>query len=340
MIRAATLREVAERAGVHPSTASRALNVTTRRLVNEDTVKRVLTAARELGYRPNLLARGLKTNKTYTVGMLIPDLTNPLFPPIARGIEDTLAAAEYTLILANTDGDPDRERQIVQSLLTRRVDGLILATAHRKAPEIDELIASGVPVVLVNRTMDDPPVPSVTGDDHAGVGLGIKHLVRLGHRRIAHVAGPQYTSTGLARYQSFFAWMKSEGLEPDPALIAEADWFSEEPGAKAFRHIIETGADFTAVVAANDLIAIGCYDILKERSLEVGPDVSVVGYNDMPFADKLHPPLTTVRIPHYQIGVKAAEAVLAFIQGTSLGAVAVRLPPSLVVRESTAPAPR
>jgi LacI family transcriptional regulator len=335
----ATLRDVAERAGVHPSTASRALNPSTRSLVNEDTVSRVLEAARQLGYRPNSLARALKTNRTFTIGMLVPDLTNPLFPPIVRGIEDSLGEADYTLILANTDNDAQKEHSIVRTMLARRVDGLILATAQRKAPVIDELIEAGMPVVLVNRTMDEPRVPSVTGDDHAGIGLAVRHLVSLGHRRIAHVAGPQHVTTGLTRYQSFIAWMKSEGQEPDPELIVFAEWFSEEPGAKAFQELIDRRDDFTAVVAANDLIAIGCYDVLKERDLRVAVDVSVVGYNDILFADKLSPPLTTIHIPHYQIGVKAAELILQVIEAGESSPVAVRLAPSLVVRHSTGPAP-
>lgn len=335
----ATLRDVAQMAGVHPSTASRALNPSTRSLVNDETVERVLKAAETLGYRPNSLARGLKTNRTFTIGMLLPDLTNPLFPPIVRGIEDTLGEADYTLILANTDNDEEKERSILRSMLTRRVDGLILATARRKAPVIDELIEAGMPVVLVNRTMDDPPVPSVTGDDHAGIGLAVRHLVSLGHERIAHVAGPQEVTTGLTRYQSFIAWMQSEGLEPDPALVVFAEWFHEEPGAKAFLELVEADEEFTAVVAANDLIAIGCYDVLKERDLRPGRDVSVVGYNDMLFADKLSPPLTTIRIPHYQIGVKAAELILEVVEGEETGSVAIRLAPSLVVRKSTGPVP-
>lgn len=340
MQKAPTLRDVAERAGVHSSTASRALNAATRALVSDETVDRVLRAARELGYRPNSLARGLKTNKSYTVGMLLPDLTNPLFPPIVRGVEDTLARADYTLILGNTDNDPEREAGVLQSMVTRRVDGLILATAHRHSPLIDALIDDGVLVVLVNRATDDLRVTSVTGDDHAGIGQAVRHLVSLGHRRVAHVAGPRHISTGLARYQSFVAWVESEGIESDPDLVVEAGWFSEEPGAKAFGELMDRKAPFTAVVAANDLIAMGCYDVLAERGLRVGIDISVVGYNDIPFADKLHPALTTVRIPQYQIGVKAADAMLDAIESPSAhGAMAIRLMPSLVVRASTGPAP-
>ncbi|HKX75076.1 MAG TPA: LacI family DNA-binding transcriptional regulator [Acidimicrobiia bacterium] len=340
MIRPATLRDVAEAASVHPSTASRALNVATRDLVNDETVERVLAAARQLGYRPNSLARGLKTNRSLTVGMLVPDLTNPLFPPIVRGIEDTLAAADYTLILANTDNQPERESQTVAKMLDRRVDGLILATAQRDTPLVEDVMGAGVPVVLVNRRVDDPQVPAVTGDDHAGIGLAVKHLVELGHRRIAHVAGPQNVSTGLERHLSFLAWMQLSGLETDPDLIVFADWYQEDPGVKAFQTLLDLRHDFSAVVAANDLLAIGCYDVLNDANLKVGVDVSVTGYNDMPFADKLHPPLTTVRIPHYQIGVKAAELMLDILEnGEGASSISIKLAPSLVVRKSTGAPP-
>jgi LacI family transcriptional regulator len=338
MHRAVTLREVADRAGVHPSTASRALNPATRDLVNEITTERVRAAAKELGYRPNSLARGLKTNKTFSIGMLLPDLTNPLFPPIVRGVEDTLGTADYTLILGNTDNDGDREAHLIASMMNRRVDGLILATAQRQTPAIDQLLASELPLVLVNRTVDDHTVPSVTTDDHAGVGLAVRHLVELGHTRIAHVGGPQHLSTGLDRYQGFVAWMKIMGLEVDPQLVSFADWYHEDPGAKALWSILDRRSDFTAVVAANDLIAIGCYDVLNDMGRTIGGDLSVTGYNDMPFADKLSPPLTTVQIPHYQLGVRAADLMLELLdEGKASSSVSIKLAPSLVVRRSTGP---
>ena len=340
MQRAVTLREVADQAGVHPSTASRALNPSTRDLVNEGTIDRVTAAARDLGYRPNSMARGLKTNKTFSIGMLLPDLTNPLFPPIVRGVEDVLGTADYTLILGNTDNDAEREGQLLASMMNRRVDGLILATAHRNTPAIDELVESGLPLVLVNRTVDDQKVPSVTTDDHAGIGLAVRHLVELGHTRIAHVGGPQHLSTGLDRYQGFVAWMKIMGLDVDPDLVSFADWYHEDPGAKAFWAILDRRADFTAVIAANDLIAIGCYDVLGDTGRSIGGDVSVVGYNDMPFADKLSPPLTTVQIPHYQVGVRAADLMLEILDDSDDSVpVSIKLTPTLAARRSTGPAP-
>ena len=174
-----TLKDVARRAGVHPGTASRALNVETRSLVNGDTAQRVLAAAEELGYRPNPIARGLKTSRSYTVGVLIPDLTNPLFPPIVRGIQDRLEEAAYTPLIANTDNDPDRERADIEAMRARHVDGLITATARRDHGLPSGLERVSLPVVLVNRRLEDGARPSVVADDRKGVGLAVEHLVAL-----------------------------------------------------------------------------------------------------------------------------------------------------------------
>jgi len=337
--RTVTLRDVAEAASVHTSTASRAINERTRPQVNADTVTRVLAAAARLGYQPNALARGLKVRRTMTIGMLIPDLTNPLFPPIVRGIEDRCTESGYTVLLANTDNDDAKERSILEVMARRRVDGLIIATAHREYPLLQQVLQSDYPVVLVNRTADEPHLPSVSGDDHAGIGLAVRHLIELGHTRIAHLAGAADVSTGLGRHQSFVSWMGSEGLTVDPELIVNCTWFTQQAGAEAFATLLDRGGAPTAVVAANDLLALGCYDVAAERGIRIPQDVSVVGYNDIPFTDRFAPPLTSIRIPHYQIGVQAAELMLEAIDGPPPVNVAVRLPPELIVRASTGPPP-
>src|SRR5215204_4653116 len=185
-----TLKDVARLAGVHAGTASRALNEDTRSLVSEETARRVLEAAAELGYRPNPIARGLKTSRSYTIGVVIPDLLNPLFPPIVRGIQDRLEEAAYTPLIANTDNDTDRERADFEAMRARHVDGLITATARRDRGLPPGLEDVEMPIVLVNRRLEDGGRPSVVADDRAGVALAVEHLASLGHRRIAHLAGP------------------------------------------------------------------------------------------------------------------------------------------------------
>jgi len=333
---AVTLRDVARVAGVHPATVSRALNVETRGLVNEETARRVLKAAEKLGYQPNPIARGLKTNQSYTIGVLIPDLTNPLFPPILRGIEDRLETAGYTPLIANTDNDPERELLDSQTMRARQVDGIIAATARRDHRLHDALLEAGTELVLVNRRQEELPVSSATADDRMGMRLSVEHLASLGHRRIAHLAGPLDYSTGLDRYEGFHEAMRAAGLEPDPELVLVAEAFTESEGARLCGQLMSDGRQFTAVAAANDLLALGCYDVFADRGVSCPADISVVGFNDMPFAARFNPPLTTIHIPHYEIGKAAAELMLERLQDGESQPRDIRLEPSLTVRDSTA----
>ncbi|MQB01451.1 MAG: substrate-binding domain-containing protein [Actinobacteria bacterium] len=332
-----TLKDVARRAGVHTGTASRALNPQTRSLVNPETATKVMRAADDLGYRPNPIARGLKTNRSFTIGVLVPDLTNPLFPPIVRGIEDTLATVGYTALLANSDNDPDKERLHFETMRSRQVDAFILATAQRDHPLIEDAIVADVPIVLVNRTVESTRAFAVITDDHRSAELAVTHLFELGHTKIAHIAGPERFSTGKARYHGFVDTMKKVGLKPDRTLIRASRAFTEREGATTFRKLLDGKGEFTAVFAGNDLIALGCYDVMTETGMRCPEDVSIVGCNDIPFLDKLRPPLTTIKIPHYEMGVRATQLVLEQLQSPSAEPVTVLLEPELVVRGSTCP---
>jgi LacI family transcriptional regulator len=195
-----TLKDVARRAGVHPATASRALSPQTRLLVSDATARRVVDAAIALGYRPNAVARSLRTRRSHTIGVLIPDLNNPLFPPIVRGLEDRLAADGYVALLGNTDGRFDREQQVFEQMRARHVDGYALATATLNSSLLAEAARDGLNVVLMNRVAGDS-FPSVSVDNDRGVRLAVAHLAGLGHREISCIAGPQGLSTGLNRYR-------------------------------------------------------------------------------------------------------------------------------------------
>jgi len=333
----ATLRDVARVAGVHPGTVSRALNPQTRGLVNERTARRVLDAAKELGYRPNPIARGLRTNRSNTIGVLVPDLMNPLFAAVVRGIEDGLREGGYTPLIANTDNDAERERIAFEAMSARQVDGFIAATARRDQWLLADQMRAGVKVVLVNRRVDSDALPAVTGDDLAGIELAVQHLVSLGHRRIAHLAGSQALYTGWSRHRGFLDAMEAGGLELDPDLIVFSEAFTEREGARCCTELLARRRDFTAIVAGNDLLALGCYDALERHGLRCPDDMSVVGYNDMPFVDRFRPPLTTVRIPHYELGATAARLMLEQLRATDPPARQLLLAPELVVRGSTAP---
>ena len=332
-----TLRDVAADAGVHPATASRALNPGTRALVNAETARRVLDSAERLGYRPNPIARGLKTNRSYTIGVVVPDLRNPLFPPIARGVEERLEPSGYTSLLANTDNDHEREKLSFEAMRARQVDGIITGSARRHHPLLRELCDTGLPVVQVNRRMDDDDIPSVAADDIGGVRLAIDHLVGLGHTQIAHVAGSLETSTGQQRFDGFLQAMQAHGLDTDPALMPTALNYSEAEGHRLTKALIDSGRPFTAILAGNDLMALGCIDAINEAGLRCPEDVSVVGFNDMDWSARFAPPLTTVRVPHYELGVQAADLLLERLATDEPGpAKHLVLPVEMVVRGSTA----
>lgn len=335
MAQRATLKDVATEAGVHTSTASRALNDLTRNVVNAETVARVLEAAHRLGYAPHPLARGLRTNQTMTVGIVIPDVENPLFGPIIAGAESSLGDDGYSLLIANTEHDHPDPDSVIRALLDRQVDGLILATALREDGFLDRLRNQGTPIVLVNRTTEATNVSSVLTDDHAGIGLAVEHLEALGHVAIGHVAGPSYLSTGLYRSAAFLDWTQRLDLIADRSNIEEAKWFQVDPGYEAARSLLERRPDLTALVAANDLLALGAYRAIRDMGLEVGKDISVTGYNDLPLMDLMEPGLTTVRVPLREMGAEAARRLLLCISQGSHEATQVMLTPKLVVRGST-----
>jgi LacI family transcriptional regulator, galactose operon repressor len=332
--RPATLRDVATAAGVHPATASRALNPGTRLLVSEDTARRVSEAAIRLGYRPNPVARSLRTRRSHTIGVLIPDLNNPLFPPMIRGIEDRLAEYGYVALIGNTDADLAKEHLVFDQMRARHVDGFILATAIAGSPILAEAAEADVPVVLMNRTSQDYPFSSVSVDNEQGVRAAVGHLVSLGHTRIGHIAGPQDTSTGAARLRGFHAAMSAHKLEITGDQVVYASAYSLEEGARCGGELLAQGC-LTAVVAGNDMLAVGCYGAFDELDLRCPEDVSIIGFNDMPFIDRLRPPLSSVRFPHYQLGTEAATLLIERIETADSPLKILFLAPELVARGST-----
>jgi LacI family transcriptional regulator len=339
------MSDVAALAGVHKATASRALNPSTSGLVNAATARRVRTAAEQLGFTPNSAARSLRTNRSFTVGVLLPDLTNPLFPPVARGIEEVLNARGYTALLANTDNDEAKERTQFEALRGRQVDGFIVATAQREHPLLLEAYESGVPIVLVNRCTDRKLFPWVAGDDATGMALAVEHLLGLGHRSIAHVAGPQSMSTGVTRVRAFRHAVETAGIGPEQAPVVVSESYTAPAGERATHELLERHPDTTAICAGNDLIALGALHALKTRGLRCPQDLSLVGFNDMPFADEFQPPLTTVHVPHLDLGAEAARLLLERLDRyeekghPAPVAKTVLLPLRLVVRASTAAPP-
>jgi LacI family transcriptional regulator, galactose operon repressor len=333
-----TLADVARAAGVHPGTASRALNPESRGLVAASTARRVLAAANRLGYQPNTVARALRTRRSNTVGLLLPDLTNPLFPPIVRGVEEVLGADGMIALIANTDNDAQRERALFAALRGRQCDGFVLLTARRKDEVVEIAVAEKVPLVLVNRLTDKRLVPAVAGDEAVAVAEALAHLAELGHRRILHIAGPQAISTGVIRYHAFMDSLGRTGLDADDCSVVFASAYSEDAGREAMaRGLSAKGSRPTAVLAANDLIAFGAIDALRSAGLDCPSDVSVIGFNDLPMAARVLPSLTTISLPKREMGIQAARLLRERIDDPdSSDARCLLLPCPLVVRESTA----
>jgi LacI family transcriptional regulator len=331
-----TLKDVAAMAGVHPATVSRALNPETRLLVSDETADRILAAADALGYRPNTVARSLRTRRSNTIGVLLPDLTNPLFPPIVRGLEDRLASAGYVALIGNTDSDDERERLVFELMRDRHVDGFVFATAQLRSSLLAEASAAGIPVVLVNRAAEGYGFPSVSVDNERGIGMSVDHLASLGHRKIAHIAGPQGISTGLSRYRGYVAAMAAHGLQVDDGLVVTASGYTIDEGERCCRLLLEANTGCTAIAAANDMLAMGCYAAIEQAGLSCPKDISVVGFNDMPFIDRLTPPLTSVSFAHYEVGREAGRLILEQIASGSATAGVHHLAPELKVRGSTA----
>ena len=336
------LTDVALAAGVHPGTASRALNPATRSRVSPETSRRILKVAQSLGYVPNTLARGLRTSKSFVVAMLVPDITNALFPPMVRGAEQVLSKAGYTLVLTDTDNDSDTERRQVEQLRGRGTDGFIIATARWHDPLLEEIADHGVPAVLANRNTGSHRLPYVGADERTGIQLAVEHLAGLGHRRMVHLGGPQDTSTGRDRASAFQQAVEGLGLPAGPGLVHVCTSYSEAAGAEATRRLLKSRQDVTAIVCGNDLIALGALSVMAAAGISCPEQMSVVGFNNMAMVDRLTPPLTTVRLPLHRIGELSARLLLAEIEGgpQNEGAVQSLLAVQLAVRGTTARPPR
>jgi LacI family transcriptional regulator len=329
-----TIRDVAELAGVHPSTVSRALNPETRSRVKAETLVRVLEAARTLGYRANATARALRLQRSQAIGVLVPDLTNPIMPPIVEGIESRVADAGYVVLLGNTAHSDERERVYVDAMAANQVGGIISAAAHTNDEALADAMARGIAVVLVGRGAHDGSISSAVPDDRRCSELAVSYLGELGHTRIAYVAGPAATTTGTLRRAGFEEALSRRGLDRAGTHVAVSERYTIEAGRRACRTLLEQTRDFTAIVAGNDMIALGCYDALADAGLRCPADVSVVGCNDMPFAERFNPPLTTVDISPTQLGIAAAELLLDLLENPDRVAHEVLIPPRLVVRDS------
>ncbi len=335
---ALTLKDIARLAGVHSSTVARVLNGDPRQRVRPEVRDRIVDLARAHGYQPNGLARALRLKRSRVIGAMIPDISNPFFAAMFRGIEDGLAQQDFSVILANTDDDALREQRGMTMLRERQVDGLILATARLQDPAIAGLAADHYPYVLVNRHTDPLGANMVVPDDYHGAFSAVEHLIALGHRRIAHIAGSSQISTGANRRRGYKDALARHGLPEDAALIV-AGSYREAGGYDAMRALLALCPLPTAVFAVNDLAALGAIRAIRHAGLDVPGDLSMVGFNDLPVVAEMSPRLTTLHVPLHAMGMAAATRLLALLGGDEDPAEPVVLPVELMCRESTGPVP-
>lgn len=331
--RPVTLKELAARAGVHPSTVSRVVNNDPVLRVSAETRARIEALLLETDYRPDGVARSLRLRQTFVLAMLIPDITNPLFASIFLGIEEAAGERGYGVILANTGGRAERERAHLRSLQARRVDGLVLASVSLRDPSVRWLREQGIEHVLVNRYSSERD-PFVGADDLAGGRMATGHLVALGHRRIAHLAGSAGVSTAVQRRRGYLAALAEAGIAPEPELVVESGYL-EATGRRAMERLLRLRRPPTAVFAVNDMAAMGAHAAILASGLRIPEDVAIVGYNDVPLASRLAPPLTTLRVPVRDFGRLSAEMLIEQIQSGRSVRRRVVLQPELIVRGST-----
>lgn len=327
-----TIRDVAQQAQVSVATVSAVLNGN--KYVSPELAERVRASVTALRYRPNGLARSLKQQKANILGLVISDITNPFFTTLVRAVEDTARVAGYTLLLGNTDEQVAKEEAYVELLRSRQVDGLILVASAGEHAYLPDLLAAGLPVVCVDRSLVALGVDSVLTDNVAGAYQAVSHLVALGHRRIGIVTGlPGVTSTyqRLAGYRQALA---AHGIAPDPALVREGNSRLDGGMARA-ADLLALPERPTALFVTNNLMTIGAMRAIEEAGLRCPEEIALVGFDDFEWASVFRPRLTTVRQPVYEIGKAAARFLIQRIAGKRRGdAVELLLPPTLVVRES------
>lgn len=320
-----TLRMLAERTGLHMSTVSRALR---RSPESDATAALVHRAADELGYRPDPLAASLRSGRTGAIGMVAHSLTDIVQAMIYEEVDQYVVERGYDVLVASTRDDPGAQRKRVELLLSRRVDGLLIADAHRDGDYADWVASLGVPYVLVMRGA--PGHPSVTCDDELAGQMVADHLVALGHTRVALLAGPDWSTASHGRAAGFRARLAEHGVPLDDDLV-ESGGLHATTGRAAMERLLARRRDFTAAFCASDFVAFGATSALAAAGLRLGADVALVGYNDLQAAASLD--LTSVRTPQDALGRIAAEMLLGAIDGVP--AESRTLPPELVVRGST-----
>lgn len=328
---AVSLTDVAKVAGVSIATVSRILSGSDYP-VTDKTRQKVLKAAKELGYRPNLIARSLRQDQTFTIGIIVENILSPFIPSIIRGIQERLKQNNYFGIILNANWDPTVETEAIERLDMRQVDGIIFVESFLRTSEAVSVLID-TPHLFVHRLFNYLGNNSIVPDDRYGARIAVKHLLELGHKRIAFINGPEDWDAAPNRLAGYQEELAAWGIGLDPALVKQGDWHVQN-GYTAAQQLLATKNRPTAIFAANDLIALGVTYAVQDAELKVPEDVAIVGYDDREFAGFVRPALTTVQLPCEKMGHIAADSLLSLIQGEIEAVESTLVRGDLVVRQS------
>lgn len=327
------ITEVAREAKVSAATVSRVLNNT--RNVPRSTRARVLAAVQALNYEPDAIAQSLRRRLTHTVGVIVPKITNSFYTDAIRGIEETALAHGYAVLLSSSNEEIDRERRYLRVMRARQVDGIIVSPSQGPLDRFREFLADGIPMVMMHRRVDGLPADTVMVDNRKGTREAIVHLAERGYKRIAMVAGPLALSTVAERHAAYREVLGNLGLPHDESLVAVAD-YDEQAGYRAASRLLDQERRPTAIFVALNVLMLGVLKAIKDHDLRVPEDVALVGFDDLRWATVVTPPLSMVAEPTFEVGSRAAELLIARVEGTATGAPRVEVyEPHLVVRGSS-----
>ncbi len=327
-----TIREVAKKAGVSPTSVSHVVNNT--RFVSEDIRERVLAAMRELNYRPNALARSLRRGETHTLGLILPDSANPFFAEVGHAIEAAAFALGYSVILCNTDNDEAKEHLYTEVLENKQLDGIIFVGAGEDRESISELVKNGLPLVVVDRDMGNLGLDIVTTENYQGGFLATQHLLSLGHQIIGCITGPSNITPSADRVTGYRAALQQAGHPVNESLLVRGD-FHAPSGHSAALQLLQLTPHPTAIFVCNDMMAIGALRAASQLGLSVPEDVAIVGFDDIELASYISPSLTTVAQPKLEIGQLAVKLLFERMGDPSLPPRHTVLSTTLVIRESS-----
>jgi len=329
-----TIKDVAKLAKVSPAIISRVINEDDTLSIRKETEERVRAAIKELGYRPNMMARALRVKETKVIAMVIADITNPYFPELVKGAQKAATERDFVLTLFDTEEDIEQEQKFINVIADRQMDGVVLTSLYigdETGKIVEEL---KVPYVLIQRSAHNSSGMCVRVDDVKGASLAVQYFIDNGHTRIGNICGLQYTDPGLQRFNGYKKTLSKNDIKYAPELVVESD-FSEAGGYEAMKKLLDLKEIPTAVFVANDLMALGALEAIKESGKKVPDDISVSGFDDIWFSRKINPSLTTIRADLYNMGYIACKTLINKILDEPISDENIKVDVQLVVRDSS-----